>query len=250
MKKKVARTDSLKEIAEYIEKNIYIFHDSRINCLQNTDLKDLLKRKNPYLFRAKNILTAQELVSAFLEARLSSSEEEIFGRFLEDLAIFVAHKFLNATKSATQGIDFEYTTGNIRYLFIIKSGLNWGNSSQWKALERDVSTAIKILHQSRSIKHVQPFLGVCYGNAKTTTKKGAIKQICGQAFWAMISGNTELYKEIIIPLGHNAKERNEEFNKRKAEIINVFTREVLNNYCDSSGKLDWKKIVELSSKNM
>jgi len=42
------------------------------------------------LFRAKNILTAGELMEGLRDAFLSSSEEKLFGDFLEDLAVFVA----------------------------------------------------------------------------------------------------------------------------------------------------------------
>lgn len=49
----------------------------------------LLKRKNPYLFRAKNIQTSGEFVKYALDAFLSSSEETMFGNFLERLAIHI-----------------------------------------------------------------------------------------------------------------------------------------------------------------
>lgn len=84
-----------------------------------------MQKKNPYLFRAKNIITAQELVTSFLDAKLSASEEKIFGDFLEDLAIFVAQKTLDAKKSSGSGIDFEYRKGDKIVLVSVKSGLNW-----------------------------------------------------------------------------------------------------------------------------
>jgi hypothetical protein len=40
-----------------------------------------LKRKNPYLFKAKNILTAQDLVKNLLDAYLQSQEETTFKEF-------------------------------------------------------------------------------------------------------------------------------------------------------------------------
>ena len=69
------------KIKEFVEKNIKTFHESRLRNLENTKLKDLLKKKNPYMFKAKNLITAQDLVSGLLEAKLSSSEEKIFGNF-------------------------------------------------------------------------------------------------------------------------------------------------------------------------
>ena len=73
----------------FVNENILDFHQKRIKSLESLTLDKLLK-KNPYLFKAKNILTASELVRGLLEAFLSSSEEKLFGDFLEDLAIFIA----------------------------------------------------------------------------------------------------------------------------------------------------------------
>ncbi|HIH91750.1 TPA: cytosolic protein [Candidatus Woesearchaeota archaeon] len=210
----------------------------------------MLRKKNPYLFRAKNILTAQELVTSFLDARLSSSEEEIFGDFMEDLAIYIAQKKLAASKSSSDGIDFHYRKGKEIFVISIKSGLNWGNSSQWKALESDFKKAQRVLLQSSHVNKVHCMLGVCYGKAKKTLKKGFIAQICGQEFWHMVSGSPSFYKDIIEPLGHHAKELNENFKERKARLINKLTKEFLNDFCTNDGTILWDKVVEYNSGNM
>lgn len=43
-------------IALYVEQNIGEFHANRIAKLQSVNLKELLSRKNPYMFKAKNIV--------------------------------------------------------------------------------------------------------------------------------------------------------------------------------------------------
>jgi len=108
---------NIEEIRQFVQNHIGAFHQSRLKSLNETNLMDLLKKKNPYLFKAKYMITAQELVTGFLDAKLSSSEEELFGNFLEDLAIFVAEKTLNAIKSSATGLDLEYTKGKTRYVF-------------------------------------------------------------------------------------------------------------------------------------
>lgn len=213
-------------------------------------MRDLLKKKNPYLFRAKNILTAQELIEALLDAKLSSSEEEIFGTFLENLALYVAQKTLEASKSSGPGIDFEYTKDNTRFLVSIKSGVNWGNSSQWQALEHDFKTASRVLSQSTHVSNVFCILGICYGKARTTIKRGIIRQICGQNFWYMISGDEDFYTEIIEPLGHKAKELNHEFLVKKAELINRFTKQFIGDFCDKRGRIMWDEVVKYNSGNI
>ncbi|MFH1916196.1 MAG: PmeII family type II restriction endonuclease [Nanoarchaeota archaeon] len=218
--------------------------------MESTNLRSLLQKKNPYLFRAKNVITAQELVTSFLDAKLSASEEKIFGDFLENLAIFVAQKTVNAQKSSGSGIDFEFSKGNKIIVVSVKSGLNWGNSSQWKALETDFKRAQKVLMQSSHVNNVQCVLGVCYGKAKTTLKRGIILQVCGQNFWYMISGSESFYKDIVEPIGHKAKELNESFNVKKAQLINKLTKEFLDDFCSADGKIFWEKVVKYNSENI
>jgi len=98
---------SINEISSYVEKNIGSFHQKRLQSLDSLKLSDVLKRKNPYLFRAKNILTTQDLVRIVLDAYLSSQEETIFGDFLEGLSVFICGEVYNGKKSAAEGIDLE-----------------------------------------------------------------------------------------------------------------------------------------------
>ncbi|HEY4486755.1 MAG TPA: PmeII family type II restriction endonuclease, partial [Candidatus Paceibacterota bacterium] len=86
------------EIKEYIRANIGEFHAKRLASFQSLKFEKILKRKNPYLFRAKGIDTAEELVSTIMEAHLSSQEETIFGDFLEGLAIFINSKVFGGKK--------------------------------------------------------------------------------------------------------------------------------------------------------
>jgi hypothetical protein len=64
----------------------------------------------------------------------------------------------------------------------------------------------------------------------------------------MISGDTNLYKEIIEPLGHQAKDRNDEFTTLYGQILNKLTLQFINEFCKTTGEIDWSKIVELNSK--
>jgi hypothetical protein len=79
----------IKLVTEFVNQNIDSFHENRFALIQRLRLREILKRKNPYLFRAKNINSAPELVLLVLDAFLSSSEEGLFGQFLEALALFV-----------------------------------------------------------------------------------------------------------------------------------------------------------------
>lgn len=63
---------NLKDVTQYVEQNIGIFHQKRIQNLDKLKLSQVLKRKNPYLFRAKNVLTAEQIIKGLVDAHISS----------------------------------------------------------------------------------------------------------------------------------------------------------------------------------
>jgi flavodoxin len=233
------------EIARYVEENIPQFHQSRINGLRNLKLQAVLKRKNPYLFRAKNA-TANDLVKGLLDAHLSSSEEGLFGGFLEGLAVFVCSRTFGGRKSSSEGIDLEFERDDVRYIVSIKSGPNWGNSSQIKRMIDNFSKAKRILGTNTSKVKVVAVNGCCYGK-DDQPEKGDYLKLCGQRFWEFISGNEFLYADIVEPLGYRAKENNDQFEQEYRKVINKFTREFTQDFCDVEGDIIWQKLVQLNS---
>lgn len=238
---------SLEDISKYVEQNIKKFHDSRLNSLEKVDLKKLLTRKNPYLFKVKNLNIAGELVKGILEAHVSSSEETIFGDWLEGLAIYINKCVYGGKKSSATGIDLEFENEGIRYLVNIKSGPNWGNSSQIKRMKQDFDAARKTLGTSKSRIQVVAVNGCCYGKSSDELKSGNYYKYCGQKFWEFISGEQSLYIDIIEPLGTKAKERNAEFMDRYSSLLNKLTLQFSQEFCTDKGKIDWPMIVKLNS---
>jgi hypothetical protein len=237
----------LDDVRAFVSDNIVMFHDRKIKSLEGLSLDSLLKKKNPYLFRAKNLTIASDLIGEILDAFLSSSEEKLFGDFLEDLAIFIASITCDGKKSSAPGIDLEFDHNSVRYVISIKSGPNWGNSSQQRRQEDDFKEAVKRLKQSHHTLNVQPVLGICYGKTRTSFLRGYMK-VVGQSFWYLISQNANLYTDIIEPIGYRAREHNEAFVKEKNRIVNLFTAEFLADFCND-GQIDWGKLVEFNSGN-
>lgn len=237
---------NLKDVSQYVEKNIGTFHQKRISGLTDLQLKKILGKKNPYLFKAKYVLTAQDIIKSITDAFISSQEETIFGDWLEGLAIFINSKVYTGRKSGIPGIDLEFDKDSIRYIVTIKSGPNWGNSSQIGKLIADFKTAKKTLRTSNSKINVVAVNGCCYGR-DNQSDKGEYFKYCGQKFWEFISGDKELYTKIIEPLGHMAKERNDDFIKSYSQMINKFTKEFANEFCKDSGDIDWDKLVRFNS---
>ncbi|WP_423907769.1 PmeII family type II restriction endonuclease [Candidatus Spongiihabitans sp.] len=237
---------ALKDVTLYVEENIGIFHQQRIQSLDKLKLSNVLKRKNPYLFKAKYVLTAEQIIKGLVDAHISSNEETIFGDWLEGLAIFINHAVYDGRKSGITGIDLEFDADNTRYIVTIKSGPNWGNSSQIAKMKADFITAKKTLRTSNSQLNILAVNGCCYGKDKKPDK-GDYFKYCGQRFWEFISDDSELFTRIIEPLGYKAKEKNDDFVGSYSQIINKFTKEFANLLCKDNGEIDWDKLVRLNS---
>jgi len=237
---------NLKSVNKFVEDNIGVFHQKRLESLTKLKLKTVLRRKNPYLFRCKNILLAQDFVKVILDAHLSSQEETILGGFLEGVAVFACSKAYGGRKSSTEGIDLEFEKDGERYLVSIKSGPNWGNSSQIKKMRDNFRNARKVLGQGgKHGANIVAINGCCYGR-DNKPHKGDYLKYCGQRFWELVTGDPDFYQKIIQPLGKKAKKRNEKFNKEYARIINKFTKEFSDEFC-TDGNIDWGKLLRFNS---
>lgn len=74
------------------------FYASLTKTLDTIDVDKILKRKNPYLYRAKGISSAGQIVEGILAAYVSSSEETIFGN-----TFFEPHRCVWGTESGYRG---------------------------------------------------------------------------------------------------------------------------------------------------
>lgn len=235
---------NLGEVAEYVEEHITTFHRKRLEKIKSLKLDQILKKKNPYLFKAKNILTAQDLIKGILDAYLSSQEETLFGEFLEGVAIFVCDKIYGARKSKLTGIDMEFEKDGVIYIVEIKAGWNWGNASQIKQLRQNFAKATALL-STQTDKPIVAINGCCFGK-DNRPDKGDYLKLCGQTFWQFISGDEQLYLQIIEPIGYKAKEKNQEFLEAYSAVINLFTLEFAQNFCEN-GIISWEKLLKYNS---
>ncbi|MBK1442757.1 cytosolic protein [Parapedobacter sp. ISTM3] len=241
---------NLDDVTQYVENHIGEFHDKRLAKVNNIKLKDVLKAKNPYMFKAKNVTSASQIIDGILSAYISSSEEGIFGNWLERLAIFINQKVYNGQKAAVDGIDLDFNRDGVRYLVAIKSGPKWGNDSQIKKLIDQFSTARRRLATSGAHVQVVCVNGCCYGQSRQSSEykaKGDYYKMCGQRFWELISGEADLYIKLIEPLGHEAEEKNQAFLESYNNLKNRLEREFLNEFTAADGSIDWAKLVRLNS---
>ena len=175
------------------------------------------------------------------------TEWSIFGDSLEGLAIHINKTVFNGNKSAAEGIDLEFNSDGVKYIVAIKSGPNWGNYSQIQKMKDNFNKAKRILQTSNSKMNIIAVNGCCYG-VDNQPDKGEYQKLCGQRFWQFMSGDESLFTQIIEPLGHEARERNEEFLEFYAQIITKFTCSFAEKFCND-GKIDWERLVIFNSGN-
>ena len=237
----------LNDISKFVEEHISEFHTARIAKLQSMNLKEMLSRKNPYMYKAKDIVTAGQLVESLASATMSSAEESIFGNWMEGVAIFVVEKVYGGYKSATEGVDLEFDKEGVHYFVSIKSGPSWSNSTSMKKQKELFVKAVKIFNTSRKAVPTACIEGCCYGNDNHGYNDSTHEKYCGEKFWTLISGEPALFVDIVEPLGYKAKEKNEEYKKEYVRMINKFTAEFITNFCNENGDILWDKIVRINA---
>jgi hypothetical protein len=182
------------------------FYKIRIDKLSKMDLrKNILSRKNPYLFRAKNINTAEAFVKSALDAFLSSQEETIFGNLMENLAIYICGQVYSGKKAETgvmKSIDLEFIRDEKYYIVGIKSGIYWGNRDQVDRMKSNFKAARKLLRDRGIEIPIVSVNGCMYGKDNNPLKSNGDPDLvyykyCGQEFWELISGDDDLYVKII-----------------------------------------------------
>lgn len=170
----------------------------------------------------------------------------MFGDFLETLALWINARVFGGRKSGIPGIDLEFDCNGTRYLVAIKSGPNWGNSQQIARMRDNFKKAAITLRTSRARTPVQAVNGCCYGR-QPKEDRGDYLKVCGQSFWAFISGSESLYVDIVEPIGHHAHSRNEDFAQEYSRVITRMTRDVISDFCDAAGNIKWPVLLQFNS---
>lgn len=239
------------------EKVMTPFYEIRLYKLGELTFSGIMKRKNPYLFKAKNIQTAEELVKYILDAFLSSQEETIFGNLMEELAIYVCSKVFNGYK-AEQGkfksVDLIFERDGKTYIISIKSGPFWGNKDQKDRMKGNFKNARKILKTEGVKAKIIAVNGCMYGKDNkpykidAKDKNKSYYKYCGQEFWELITGDNSFYQRIVVPIDKEAKKRDENFRKIYYAKVNELTKDFSQNYLTDEGQIHWEKLIDFVSK--
>jgi hypothetical protein len=222
------------------------FYTSLIAKVDDLNIKKVLKRKNPYLFRAKAMNGAAQIVDAILAAFVSSSEETIFGNvFFEPIAVASAQ----GQKALAEGIDVMVERGDAIYAIAVKSGTSVFNADSRKKQEQNFMAAGKLAQQAK--KRFVPIIGYGYGRKKTTNR-GLPKfyiELAGKEFWTELTGDDEFYIKLIRFMADLPEKYVSQFDESYQKAANRLVKEFTNEFCNSDGCIDWEKLVEFNSGN-
>ena len=130
-------------VVQAIANALDIFYSTLIDKIDGLDIKKVMKRKNPYLYRAKAMQSASEIVESVLNAFVTSSEETIFGNcFFEPIAIAAS----GGNKALAEGIDImiQDNDTNTIYAVAVKSGPSVFNADSKKRQEQNFMAASKL----------------------------------------------------------------------------------------------------------
>jgi len=231
-------------VAKVIAKALGDFYCALIGKVDNLNIKSVIKRKNPYLFRAKAMNGAAQIVEAVLGAFVSSSEETIFGNvFFEPIATAV----VQGQKALAEGVDIVVERGNTVYAIAVKSGPSVFNASSKKKQEQNFMAAQRLAQQAR--KRFVPIIGYSYGKKKTTNvgRPRFYSELAGQEFWTELTGDEQFYIKIIRVMDVLPEKHVEEFEKAYQKAANRLVKEFANEFCLEDGAIDWERLVQFNS---
>ena len=234
------------EVVRAIAVALDSFYSSLIEKINDLDIIKIMKRKNPYLYRAKAMENASEICESVLSAFVSSSEETIFGNcFFEPIAIAAS----GGNKALAEGVDIMLHDGetNTIYAVAVKSGTSVFNADSKKRQEQNFMKAAKLAQQTRA--RFEAYIGYSYGR-KQESNRGTpkmYKELAGKRFWAELTGDEDFYLKIVKFMGNLPEQYVSAYKESYNRAFNRLVREFSTKFCKEDGSIDWEKLVEFNS---
>ena len=230
------------EVVQAIANALETFYSSLIEKIDGLDIVKIMKRKNPYLYRAKAMENAAEIVENVLSAFVTSSEETIFGNcFFEPLAIAAS----GGNKALAEGIDImvQDNEQNVIYAVAVKSGPSVFNADSKKRQEQNFIAASKLAQQAKA--RYEAYIGYAYGKKKESGrgKPKMYQELAGKKFWT----DEEFFLKIIKFMGELPEKYVAAYKESYNKASNRLVREFSNQFCTEDGSIDWEKLVEFNS---
>ena len=231
-------------VIQAIASALETFYGTLIEKIDGLNIQKVMKRKNPYLYRAKAMQSATEIVDSVLTAFVSSSEETIFGNcFFEPIAIAAS----GGNKALAEGIDImiQNNETNTISAIAVKSGPSVFNADSKKRQEQNFTAASKLAQQAKA--RYEAYIGYCYGKKKESGrgKPKMYQELAGKRFWAELTGDEDFYIKIIGYMGTMPEKYVADYKESYNRAANRLVREFSNSFCREDGSIDWEKLVDL-----
>lgn len=235
-----------KAVEEAIGQALEAFYTALLQKIDKVNIEDIMKRKNPYLYRAKAMQSAAEIVESVLSATISSSEETIFGNcFFEPIAIAAS----GGNKALAEGVDImvEDKDTNTMYAIAVKSGPSVFNADSKKRQEQNFAAARKLAQQAKA--RYEAYIGYCYGKKRSSGKgrPTIYRELAGQDFWTELTGDKDFYLKIIGYMGTKPEQYLEKYRDSYAKASNRLIKQFTADFCDDDGNISWQKLVKFNS---
>lgn len=231
-----------KKLESVVDKAIQDFYTSRFRALDNLTLAKMLKRKNPYLYKAIGIETPEDMIEDLMRNFLSASDETIFGSVFFEA---VARAIPGVQVSDGEGIDFFIVKGDSYLGISLKSGPNVFNASQKKRMNDEFTAARSRL--ATKYKHFDALLGHGYGQYNTDSPKKIYRDRSGQAFWQEITGDPDFHVKMIRAIV-NAPIHRSEYQKRWKQTVDRLKKDFVIQFCIAgTNEIDWEKLARYVS---
>ncbi len=169
-------------------------------CLTNLEsvkrkkinLPELLGKCNPYPM-VVNCKTPEDIVDFILQRHQQTSEQTIWGNFLESIAVKISEIKLNGYKSKEVCTDIEWVSNSKKHFRGWKSSPNWANADQ----KRTVINTEKELNKLDDFGSFKVLTS--YGKTPNRKKSSVnFTQISGQESWEEIGNDNEMYNKVML----------------------------------------------------
>ena len=228
-----------------------VLYKKRLDSLEGLTLTNLIN-KNPYLYRAIGIKDPSDFIEQLLLARISSSDETIFGNaFLEPLALWSANESdqheggnRTVTVGAGAGQDIAIETACAYLAVSVKSGKNIFNSQSNKGQStefEELQSRLKKLN-----KQFRPIIGYGYGR-KINKKETLTEKVAGQVFWELLTGESDYFLRIARTIGKYAENHGEIYKNAYAKKKLQLLRSFMLNFVNEEGQVLWDNVVTFNS---
>jgi Type II restriction endonuclease EcoO109I len=226
-----------------------VLYQRRFARLKELTLRDLLN-KNPYLYRAVGIQRPDHFLDGLLNARISSSDETIFGNeFFEPLALWAAGaaqipgRQVSVGAGAGQDISIELATEY--FAIAVKSGKNIFNSQSDKGQKAEFEQLEARLKKLKKAFH--KVVGFGYGRHASPKGDQSILKKAGQDFWELLTAEPDFYIRISNAISSPAAIHKAAFDETLLKKHSELLRQFMIDFVESDGTIRWNGVVEFNS---